>query len=326
MPVPDSESSAGRWAVDHLFIDQDGIPTLVEVKRSTDTRTRREVVGQMLDYAANAAVFLSIDQIKGAFAETAGTQGREPEEVLSEFVDPKRYRDHEAFWRMVETNLRAGRLRLVFVADDIPAELQRIVEFLNGKMEEVEVLAVEIRQFVGEGVRALVPRVFGVTAKPGAGATLVAAGRWDRTSFLSEVEKHHPELVPIVERLLDWVTGLVPSIDWGQGKRSGSWIPKLRLNDGRQCALFRSWVDPKTQVATIQIPFNMLKDCPPFTELAKREELRRRLNKIDQVNIPEDKMEGEPTFPLAALRPENAFAEFQRIVEWIIAEMRAADS
>ena len=28
-------------------------PTLVEVKRSSDTRIRREVVGQMLDYAAN---------------------------------------------------------------------------------------------------------------------------------------------------------------------------------------------------------------------------------------------------------------------------------
>lgn len=43
-----------RWAMDHLFLDQDGIPTLVEVKRSSDTRTRREVVGQMLDYAASA--------------------------------------------------------------------------------------------------------------------------------------------------------------------------------------------------------------------------------------------------------------------------------
>jgi hypothetical protein len=33
--------------------DQNAVPTLVEVKRSSDTRIRREVVGQMLDYAAN---------------------------------------------------------------------------------------------------------------------------------------------------------------------------------------------------------------------------------------------------------------------------------
>lgn len=51
-PVAD-QYGAGRWSLDHLFVDQDAIPTLVEVKRSSDTRIRREVVGQMLDYAAN---------------------------------------------------------------------------------------------------------------------------------------------------------------------------------------------------------------------------------------------------------------------------------
>jgi hypothetical protein len=40
--VPGSPDSGARWSVDHLFIDQDGIPTFVEVKRSTDTRIRRE--------------------------------------------------------------------------------------------------------------------------------------------------------------------------------------------------------------------------------------------------------------------------------------------
>jgi hypothetical protein len=52
--VPAREAGADRWSIDHLFIDQDAIPTIVEVKRSSDTRIRREVVGQMLDYAANA--------------------------------------------------------------------------------------------------------------------------------------------------------------------------------------------------------------------------------------------------------------------------------
>ena len=42
--IPGNEDGAGRWSVDHLFLDQDAIPTLVEVKRSTDTRIRREVV------------------------------------------------------------------------------------------------------------------------------------------------------------------------------------------------------------------------------------------------------------------------------------------
>lgn len=52
--LPSEENGSDRWSVDHLFLDQDGIPTLVEVKRSSDTRIRREVVGQMLEYASNS--------------------------------------------------------------------------------------------------------------------------------------------------------------------------------------------------------------------------------------------------------------------------------
>ncbi len=32
--VPSEEGGSGRWALDHLFLDQDAIPTLVEVKRA----------------------------------------------------------------------------------------------------------------------------------------------------------------------------------------------------------------------------------------------------------------------------------------------------
>src|SRR4051812_28302413 len=52
--VFDEDEAASRGYLDHLFLDGAGVPTLVEVKRSSDTRIRREVVGQMLDYAANA--------------------------------------------------------------------------------------------------------------------------------------------------------------------------------------------------------------------------------------------------------------------------------
>jgi len=54
--VSEREDAGARWSLDHLYLDARGIPTLVEVKRSSDTRGRREVVAQMLDYAANARV------------------------------------------------------------------------------------------------------------------------------------------------------------------------------------------------------------------------------------------------------------------------------
>lgn len=82
--LPDVEDAAGRWSVDHLFLDQDAVPTLVEVKRSSDTRIRREVVGQMLDYAANGAVYWPLEQLRELFVRQCERDGRDPEEVAQE--------------------------------------------------------------------------------------------------------------------------------------------------------------------------------------------------------------------------------------------------
>src|SRR5688500_15631147 len=50
-PVKDRISDAERWALDHLFIDDMLVPTLVESKLSRNAEVRRKVVGQLLEYA-----------------------------------------------------------------------------------------------------------------------------------------------------------------------------------------------------------------------------------------------------------------------------------
>ncbi len=162
MAVPGEEDGAGRWSLDHLFLDQDAIPTLVEVKRSSDTRIRREVVGQMLDYAANAVVYWPVEAIRSQFERTTERQGLDPAITLQNFLGDKGNADE--FWQTVKTNLQAGKIRLVFVADEVPQELRRVVEFLNGQMDPAEVLAIEVKQYVGEGDHiTLVPRLIGQT-------------------------------------------------------------------------------------------------------------------------------------------------------------------
>ena len=47
----------------------------------------------------------------------------------------------------MKTNLQVGKVRLIFLADRIPAELRRVVEFLNQQIDLAEVLAVEIKQY-----------------------------------------------------------------------------------------------------------------------------------------------------------------------------------
>ena len=161
--IADIEGGTYRWALDHLLIDQDAVPTLVEVKRSASSQIRREIVGQMLDYAAQARRTWNVDDIRRDFQESTIRAGQNPDDVLTELLQSEDEPDPDEFWQQVKTNLRAARLRLLFVADGIPDELTRVVEFLNEQMQGIEVLAVEIKQFRGETGRTLVPRVIGRT-------------------------------------------------------------------------------------------------------------------------------------------------------------------
>jgi hypothetical protein len=169
--IAETSDAGERWSLDHLLIDQDAVPTLVEVKRGSNSEIRRTVVGQLLEYAAHAARTWPADDLRRIFEETVAEEGRDPSEVLGELLQSGGEPDADGFWRDVATNLAAKQLRLLFVADDIPDPLARVVEFLNSTMPDVEVLAVEIKQFRGKRGQTLVPRVIGrIAASPRRGS------------------------------------------------------------------------------------------------------------------------------------------------------------
>jgi len=209
--MPSRLGGGAQWSADHVFLDQDAVPTIVEVKRSSDTRIRREVVGQMLDYAANAVVYWPVEAIQAAFERTCGERGIDTAQALQELVGAAE--SVEAFWSRVKTNLQAGRVRMVFVADRIPPELQRIVEFLNEQMDPAEVLAVELRQFLGGGVKTLAPRVLGHTAaaerQKGAGAAQPG------TPFAERLTQADAEVHEAARLLDQWATtASIVAKDW----------------------------------------------------------------------------------------------------------------
>ena len=167
MGIADSAGASDRWSVDHLLIDQDARPTLVEVKLKDNSEIRRKVVGQLLEYAAHATRYWPAGVIRQRFEAKHGGEEAAREAFArwrAADGEPESEDDgYEAFWEEVGKNLRADNVRLLFAADRIPDELAHIVGFLNRNMERVEVLAVELRQFDGEGARTLVPRVIGRT-------------------------------------------------------------------------------------------------------------------------------------------------------------------
>jgi ribosomal protein L7Ae-like RNA K-turn-binding protein len=224
LTVPGEAGSA--WSLDHLFLDQDGIPTFVECKRSSDTRARREVVAQMLDYAANGIKYWTMDEIRQAASETAHKHHRVLDEEIANLVGGEEERSIDDFWKTVEKNLRSGRVRLIFVADSTTPELRRLVEFLNEKMRDVEVLAVEVKQFLDEeGHKAMVPRVVGLTqaAIQDKGSQ---RGKTDRVKLLAEST---PEASRFFEMMLDSAQARGDTIYWGErGFSIRVYSPKMK--------------------------------------------------------------------------------------------------
>lgn len=310
--VPREESGGSFWALDHLFLDQDGVPTLVEVKRGDDTRLRREVVGQMLDYAANGVAYWPVGRLQSLFEATCVARGEDPETVLTSFVNGP----EDEFWKAVKTNLQAGRIRLVFVADDIPPELQRVVEFLNTQMDPTEVLAVEIPRYAASGLQTLVPRVIGQTQearsrKAGGGGR--SSRQWHRSSFLQELETRIGVAESkTAERIMNWCEQRGLRASFGQGSRSGSYFPVVD-HDGTWYSPFALWT-----TGQVETQFQYLKARPEFESADVREELLRLFNRIPGADLPPDGIERRPSFSIGCLTDEDALELLFDTTDWIL--------
>ncbi len=310
--LPAEENGSDRWSVDHLFLDQDAIPTLVEVKRSSDSRIRREVVGQMLDYAANAVVYWPIEEIRAKFMATCTAQNADPDETLRNFLNSSEY--PETFWQKAKINLHAGKIRMLFVADEIPAELRRIVEFLNEQMDPAEVLAVEIKQYAGQKMRTLVPRVMGQVEKEP-----TEKKQWDRTSFFKSLaENCIEEEIKVADEILKWAESKGLSIRWGTGRISGTFSPILERNGARYYTI-TIWSN-----GSIAIEFMDLKKRPPFQDESKRLQLMARLNEIPGISISKDRIGGEPSIQLSDLKEEVVLKQFLETLNWLVEEIKAS--
>jgi hypothetical protein len=322
--VPDEIDAANRWSLDHLFVDQEGIPTLVEVKRSTDTRIRRDVVGQMLDYAANAILHWPIETIRSAFEERCQRDGKDPARELNALLGSDTGAD--AFWTTVRTNLQAGRIRMLFVSDSIPAELRRVVEFLNRQMETAEVLAVEVRQYVGEDLKTLVPRVFGQSAQAEQQKRVGSARRaekWDEASFFARLaESGKNECVGVARALFDWAKSQM-EVDYGHGLKYASFVPFYEGRNG-WFGPFVVYSNERGGHLEIRLSGTGM-SLPPFDSPERKLELIQRLNTIPGMAVEED-VARFPTIELSALVPPEKLRRFISIMDWMVGLVKAAET
>ncbi|MEI6450109.1 MAG: hypothetical protein WCP98_09170 [Actinomycetes bacterium] len=215
-------------------------------------------------------------------------------------------------------------MRLVFVADAIPPEPRRIVELLNAQMRETQVVAVEIKQFVGEGLKTLAPKVIGLTEEARARkSTARSAGReWDEASFFAALAERDPDGVAAARRIYEWARESLPGSSWGHGNE-GSFTLKL-MREGVWYPVVALWTG-----GTLECQFEYLRTKSPFNGAEMRAALPRRFNEIPSVNIDESTVGGTPVrrprIRLDVLAEEGALQKLFAALEWFIDTVRAEE-
>ena len=243
-PVRDAPDGPALFSIDHLFIDQDGLPVLVEVKRSTDTRIRREVVGQMLDYASRIRTW-SANELRASAS-------------LLDVPDD--------LWAALDGNLKAERMRLIFAADSIPDSLASMIDFLDRSMESIEVCGVEIKRYVSEDGAELISS----TIVGGGNSPVKQAARystvWDADSMAEQLGQRGNSAVALTSFASS--TGL--QIGYGRGTKFGVC---RALRNGRKVFSVTSWEKGHTGLRTaveVSLPSLVDQTCGTFEECALR--------------------------------------------------------
>ena len=121
------ELSLPAGALDALYINQLGRLTLAEFKLWRNPQARREVIGQILDYAKDLASW-SYQDLQRQVSQARGEKGNVPYDLVR-----KRHPevDEAAFCDNVSRHLRRGEFLLLIVGDGIREGARNIVDFVQ---------------------------------------------------------------------------------------------------------------------------------------------------------------------------------------------------
>jgi hypothetical protein len=219
------EVGLASGAEDLLYIDRNGLLTVVETKLRKNPEARREVVGQILEYAAQMATWSSTDVARQAerfFSSSACPEqyrGCTLEKALQLFVESSEGLSdlsYDCFLGQVQANIDNGRFRLIIAVDEPPEPLLRTVEFVNRFSLRFEMYLIQLKRFrdLAREQNIFVPALFGKVAstRPKDGWT------WER-----------------YRRELGWSTQEVEGMQKLVSRLesiSQAWEPRVRFNAG----------------------------------------------------------------------------------------------
>ncbi|MCE7926857.1 MAG: hypothetical protein DYG98_27795 [Haliscomenobacteraceae bacterium CHB4] len=147
------EISVAAGSIDNLFVSPEGYLTLVETKLWRNPEARREVVGQILDYAKDLARW-SYTDLDRRIRELATGSAAGLVDTVKKYY-PLDETEERNFIDNVSKNLGRGRLLLLIVGDGIRESVEEMVEYLSRSPQLYFTLAlIELQVFqVGDDPR-----------------------------------------------------------------------------------------------------------------------------------------------------------------------------
>lgn len=226
------EVSVASGSEDLLYVDETGLLTIVETKLRKNPEARREVVGQILEYGAQASAWSPNDiEVKAQkFLSSAECpqeyRGLTLEQSMRYFLErtdsPGREAfSYENFLNLASGNLERGHIRLVIAIDEPPDPLLRIVEFVNRFSERFEMYLIQLKRFhdSASGQNIFVPALFGRVARK-----RPRGRQWDKESFFEDVErKRSGEETEAVRQLYE-LAKTKGRVQWGTATTGGSFL------------------------------------------------------------------------------------------------------
>ena len=186
------EFQSGVGPSDVVAIDLENGLTLVECKLASNREVRREIIGQVLDYASRFWR-MSIEDFDAQWISRTGR---------SLFAGEG---DSIELSARLEKSLSSGEFRIVLAVDEINDDLRRIVEFLNHvTVPSVAVIAVVYSRSQDGNIEILSRQIYGEElAEAKSQRSREARERWTEDQFLSWIDENESGISDKARTILD---------------------------------------------------------------------------------------------------------------------------
>ena len=302
-------------SVDLLFTDANGLLTVVETKLARNPEARREVIGQVIEYASFLSTW-DADRVERQANDYLRSQGAPDDyrgldlyEALSKLgggVDVAA----EAFREGVEDNLKRGRIRLVIAVDEMVEPLRSTVTFLN-RLSPFDILVLQLADFQESAARhILIPSLFGYSPPPPPPPT-----PWDEDRFIehlratadAETVRYSLE---IYNRFKEWAD----EHSWGSGRTFGSFNLVLRAGTTRVN------LAGITSRGDLYVNFGGMQSKIPEALVRS---LAEELTSIDGLTLPRDLTNKYPPIPKPVLKDPTRLGQVMNAISKAVSEIKA---